>query len=323
MIDVPRDFIESLINVKNPLDMIWRYIIDKIWVPKNSISMYYNKNEKAVGDFERFVRDIYFEVYDELLMESSKRRPRLKEILSQDRYVVAVCDGMSLREANLLIDDLRRNGFYIEEYTYEISHLPSDTLVFTSDIFGISAPSALRTSSDWRDRSIYLEDITTDYPLPHVDKLLLFSRYPDKGFDTVSPRVGDSLERVYQDTSRSLLTYMKKIKPEKIVITSDHGYCTKHPGANWSVPRVEKEIYQETFGLSRFKKLSEIFGDMEAKIMEVAEKTDRIKILQEYAIINGRYVWPVRGDQRQIYHGGISFMENFVPFIVARWEGGR
>lgn len=79
---------------------------------------------------------------------------------------------------------------------------------------------------------------------------------------------------------------------------------------------MEKGIYQEVFGLGRFKKQSEIFGDMEYKVKEVEEKTGRLKTVNENVLINGRYIWPVRGDQKKIYHGGVSFMENFVPLLV-------
>ena len=110
---------------------------------------------------------------------------------------------------------------------------------------------------------------------------------------------------------------MHLVESEKIIIMSDHGYCAKHPNATWKVPIVEKEIYQEIFGLARFKKQSEIFGDMEFKVKEVEEKTGRLKTVNGYVLTNGIYIWPVKGDQKKIYHGGISFMEHFVPLVVA------
>lgn len=318
MIDISHEFIRSLAESEDALDVIWDFLVKEVWIPEAPISRYYNKNEKRTSDFERLIRDVYFEVYDEIIKRASERRQELRKVIDGGKIALAVCDGLSIREANLLISDLKNNGFLIEKYTYEISHLPSDTTTFTADILEIAAPSALRASEKWKNQSIYLEDLTTDHPIPYGDNILLFSRYPDKAFDSVSAKIGESLEQIYKETAGLLLDYLKKIEPEKVVITSDHGYCTKQPGANWEVPRGEKEIYQEVFGLSRFKRVSEIFGDMEEKVKEVEEKTNRIKILDEYAIINGRYIWPVPGDQKRIYHGGISFMENFVPFIVAK-----
>ena len=317
MVNVPHTFISSLIESEMPLDVIWEYLQNKIWEPETNIVSYFNKNEKKASDFERFIRDVYFEVYDEIVNEAMKGRPKLKEMMEQDAYTLAICDGMSIREANLLVNELENNGFIIDEYTYEISHLPSETLSFTQDVLGVSAPSALRTSSAWRERCIYIEDLTTDYPIPSSDRVLLFSRFPDREFDNVSSKIGDSLKEIYGKTSDVLIKYLKMMESEKIIITSDHGYCTKHPNATWKVPTVEKEIYQEVFGLARFKKRSEIFGDMESKVKEVEEKTGRLKTVNGYVLTNGRYIWPVKGDQKKIYHGGISFMENFVPLIVA------
>ena len=316
MIDVPHTFVTTLVESERPLDVIWEYLYSKIWALEDNLVSYYNKNEKKASDFERFIRDVYFEVYDEIVDEAARGRPKLKEMLEQDAYTLAICDGMSIREANLLVNELKNNGFTIDEYTYEISHLPSETLTFTQDVLNVSAPSTLRTSSAWRDRSIYIEDLTADYPVPSDDKVLIFSRFPDKEFDKVSSKIGNSLEKIYSKTSNVLLKYLRMIDSKKIIITSDHGYCTKHPGLNWKVPDMEKEVYQEVFGLARFKLQSEIFGDMAYKVKEVEKKTGRLKIVNENVLINGRYIWPVRGDQKRIYHGGISFMENFVPLIV-------
>lgn len=212
-------------------------------------------------------------MYDEIANEAMKGRPKLKEMMEQDAYTLVICDGMSIREANLLVNELENNGFIIDEYTYEISHLPSETLSFTRDVLGVSAPSALRTSSAWRDRYIYIEDLTTDYSIPSSDRVLLFSRFPDREFDNISSKIGDSLEDIYGKTSDVLIKYLKLME-------------------------------------------SEIFGDMESKVQEVEEKTGRLKTVNELVLTSGRYTWSVKGDKKKIYHGGISFMENFVPLVV-------
>lgn len=321
MIEVPQSFIKSLIDSDIPLDIIWNYLCKDIWVPEQNLTTYFNKNEKKASDFERFIRDIYFEAYDQIVKESAKGRPILKKVMKENSYTLVVSDGLSIREANLLVGELKRNGFVVDKYSYEISHLPSDTLRFTPDVLGVSAPSALRTSSTWKDRLIFLEDLSADYPVPSDDRVLIFSRYPDKEFDYVSPKIGESLADIYSKASTSLLKYLRALKSKKVIITSDHGYCTKHPGVNWKVPDIEKEIYQEVFGLARFKRQSDIFGDMEQKVIEVAEKTNRLRFVNGNVIVNGRYIWPVAGDQKRIFHGGISFMENFVPLIIVHKEG--
>lgn len=56
---------------------------------------------------------------------------------------------------------------------------------------------------------------------------------------------------------------------------------------------------------------------MEFKVKEVEERTCRLKTVNGYVLTNGIYIWPVKGDQKKIYHRGISFMENFVPLVVA------
>ncbi len=317
MIEVPHSFIRDLVEEERALDVIWNYLKTEVWAHTGTMEEYYLKNEKKASEFERFVREIFLEAYDEIAGESLKGRPRLKELMGGEEYTLIISDGFSLREANLLVESLEEHGFQIEEFTYEISHLPSETLTFTKDVLDISAPSALRTSSEWKDRSIYVENENKDYPIPNHERTLIFSRFPDAEFDKISGNIERSLSEAYKKSSEIILRYAKAATSGKIIITSDHGYCTKHPGVNWKVPDVEKEIYQEVFGLSRFKKEREIFGDMESKVKEVEKRTGRLKTVNGTVLVNGRYIWPVRGDKSRIYHGGISFMENFVPLIIA------
>lgn len=316
MIEVSHRFIKEL-SEGNSLDVIWDYLKSEIWTPIDPIEEYYRKNEKKASEFERYVREVFFEVYDEIVKESLKGRPRLKKLMGEEEYTLIISDGFSLREANLLLKTLEESGFRVKEFTYEISYLPSETLTFTRNVLGIPAPSAVRTSSEWKDRAVYVEDEDKDYPIPNHERTLIFSRFPDVVFDKISGNIEGSLSEAYKKSSEIILKYAESTDSGNVIITSDHGYCTKHPGVNWKVPDVEKEIYQEVFGLSRFRKKSEMFGDMKSKVEEVEKKTGRLKTVGEIVLVNGRYIWPVRGDKSKIYHGGISFMENFVPLIVA------
>ena len=83
MVNVPHTFISSLIESESPLDVIWEYLQKKIWEPETDIVSYFNKNEKKASDFERFIRDVYFEVYDEIVNEAMKGRPKLKEMMEE------------------------------------------------------------------------------------------------------------------------------------------------------------------------------------------------------------------------------------------------
>lgn len=315
MIEISNQFINQLINEDNPLDYVWEYLIKEIWTFDRDISTYYNRGEKKVGSFERFFKDVYFEIYDLIAEKSLERREKLKGILKRGKYCLLIADGISIREANLLLRKLEEEGYHIKDYIYEISHLPSDSIVFSKDLFNISAPSTLRTSGEWRGRSIYIEDEKTNYPMPYSDQVLIYSIFPDADFDNVTPRIGNSLERIYLKASNIILKQIENANHNQIIITSDHGYCTKYPGSNWPIPQSEKEIFQEVFGSARFKKESNIFSDTEDKINEIVEKTDRLKRFNGNIIVNGRYIWPVPGSKKQIYHGGLSFMENFVPII--------
>ena len=315
MIALSNEFVEDLICEDNPLDRIWEYLVEDVWVHDKSVSAYYNQGEKKTGSFERFFKDAYFEIYDLMAKESLEKRKKLRGILKRSEYCLIVADGLSIREANLLLRKLEENGYNIKKYTYEISNLPSDTIAFSRDFLNISAPSALRTSGEWRGKSIYIEGDKTNYPVPYSDKVLIYSIFPDADFDNVTAKIGDSLEMIYLKASNIILKQIENTNHDQIIITSDHGYCTKHPGCNWSIPVSEKEIFQEVFGSARFKEKNKIFGDMEEKIEEILDKTDRLKKVGDNVIVNGRYIWPVPGSKKQIYHGGISFMENFVPLI--------
>ncbi|MBA7530804.1 hypothetical protein ES705_23015 [subsurface metagenome] len=140
MIELSNEFVEDLICEDNPLDCIWEYLVEDVWVHDKSVSAYYNQGEKKTGSFERFFKDAYFEIYDLIAKESLGKRKKLREILERSEYCLIVADGLSIREANLLLRKLEENGYNIKSYTYEISNLPSDTIAFSRDILNISAP---------------------------------------------------------------------------------------------------------------------------------------------------------------------------------------
>jgi hypothetical protein len=63
---------------------------------------------------------MFFEIYDYL-------QKRIEEEPFRFTTPLIIMDGMSIREANLLVKDLEEKGYDIVEYGYTLSALPSTT----------------------------------------------------------------------------------------------------------------------------------------------------------------------------------------------------
>ena len=102
---------------------------------------------------------------------TKENRNLIRNILNKSRYFLIIADGFSLREANLFLKSAESKGYGIENYTYEISHLPSETIIFTKDVLEVSAPSQLKVGTH-PYAFIYLDNENADYPIPYADRIV-------------------------------------------------------------------------------------------------------------------------------------------------------
>ena len=136
--------IEKLL-VGNPIDAIFESLT-KIWDTNTSKNYYYTKGEKLSSKFEQQMYKIFPEVYD-VIIHNSARNSKIQDVLNKDRFCLIIMDGMSLRESNFIINDLKRFGEV--EYSYAYSAIPSETEFFTRKNFGALSPSHIKTNGKY------------------------------------------------------------------------------------------------------------------------------------------------------------------------------
>lgn len=276
----------------NPVDAIFESL-NKIW--RSSISdEYYPKGEELASKFEEQIFQLYPEIYS-VILHNSEINTVIKDTLSLDSYCLIIMDGMSLREANLIIDDLKRFGEVGYSYTY--SAIPSETEFFTERNFNATSPSQIKSSEHGYfhlQRDDEIEDIPID-----TEKLVIWSTYPDQMFsDFKSGFETKDLERVGMKTESIILKLLEHLSDcRKIIITSDHGY------------------FVDTFS---WKGLSD-FPAGERYSPTVPESLKKYcKYAGDYWILVGRYNTVKRGKYVHVRHGGLSFLESIIPLIEIR-----
>jgi len=294
-------FIAELIKSKDPVFTIGRKLLE-IWLSianrKDRIEDYYYEGEEKAKDFEEFILKDFWEFYD-LLAKACLNRKSVFQMYKNE--VIVVMDGMSLRESILLHRKLESEGYKVK-HSLNLSALPSDTEVFRektgkpiSEFLNINNPENIRLSGDEK---------------------LIWSYFPDVMLDKikVGQTVISSLKEMYKTTEKIILEILRKVKTEKLVITSDHGYLRTEAGFVFPVHDIAKKKLQKAFGGKRFIRMDE------TEIDEDLERKGYIKGFNGYYVVKSRYSWPVPGKYSIYIHGGLSLMECFVPVLeVEKW----
>jgi len=293
---VEADFIMKLIESNNPVLLVGEKLL-KIWQnideKESEIGDYYYKGEEEVKDFEEFILKSYWEFYD-ILAKSCLREDDVFQLYPDETIVIM--DGMSLRESALLYNLLKMEGFNVN-HRFNFSSLPSDTEFFRNKIkipmgnfAQINNPKSVRLAGDEK---------------------YIWSYFPDVMLDKIKTghTVISSLEEMYKMSERIVLKILKKIKTNKVVITSDHGYVRTEAGFVFSVPDKAKKKLQQIFGSKRYVKMDNI---------NVEDLINRgyIKEFNGYYVAKSRYSWPVPGKYSTYIHGGLSLMECITPVLV-------
>lgn len=292
---VETNFVMELIESTSPVIIVGNKLL-KLWLDmaekENGIGDYYYKGEEKVRDFEEFILKSYWEFYDLLAKACLKEKDVFQ--LYPDAVIV-VMDGLSLRESAQLYNFLKGKGYNVT-HKFNFSSVPSDTEFFrekinisTSDFFQINNPKSIRLAGDEK---------------------YVWSHFPDVMLDKIKTghTVISSLGEMYNIVEKIVLEILEKIRAEKIVITSDHGYIRTEAGFVFSVPDKAKRKFQQIFGSKRFVKVDNID-------VEDLESSGYIKEFNGYYLAKSRYLWPVPGKYSVYIHGGLSLMECFVPVL--------
>ena len=54
------------------------------------------------------------------------------------------------------------------------------------------------------------------------------------------------------------------------------------------------------------------------KILKKLSKDGYVTEIEDYVLVKGRWFWSAKGRFSPIFHGGVSFMECFIPVIKLR-----
>jgi len=292
---VERHFIVELIESDNPVEVIGNKLLE-LWLSvaekENNIENYYYKGEEKVKDFEEFILKSYWEFYD-LLAEACLEEKNVFQLYPDT--AILIMDGMSIRESVLLYN-LLKNKVYNIKHKFNYSALPSDTEFFREKI--------KKSINDFAQINNH-----TNIRLTGKEKFI-WSFFPDVMLDKIQigRTVISSLEEMYDKTKNIVLEILEKIRVERIVITSDHGYIMAAAGLVFSVPDMVKKKLQEIFGGKRYVEINDV--NVEDLINE-----GYVKKFNGYYLAKSRYLWPVRGKYSIYIHGGLSLMECYTPVL--------
>jgi len=287
----------------NPVNAVFESLIE-IWkfLLVESISDYYIKGEEFTSKFEKQIFTTFPEVYG-VMVKSVERNTTISDILSEDCFCLVIMDGMSLREAPFIINELGNE--YELKFNYSYSAIPSETRFFTLKNFGMSSPSEItRKELPYRFVHLIREEQVEEIGL-ESDRLLIWSTHPDQlfsqfkaGFET------QDLAQVAKKTKSIIVQLLKHLKIfGTIIITSDHGYF------------VDTYSWEGLRDFPSGERYSEVLPEHLKKYC---------RFVNDHWILIGRYNTIKRGKYAHIRHGGLSFLECLVPLIeIRRKQGGK
>lgn len=291
--------LHALVKEEDPIDVVWEALWE-IWNPpaETPESHYGDRKEIYTVDLESTLKEIYWELYTEKLPwkcvnESSIDVP--------DSGAFLLMDAMSVREASLLVPELKEQGYEVN-VDYSFATVPSETTPY-KDRVGYDELKKKYESTTVKERN----------PSISGDERLIWSRYPDSFLENIQEGKTEifSIEEAYEDTVDILLSLLEQLDHEKILIGSDHGYVREESGFNFPIGEPQKSEMKSTFGSDRFVSLEE--SDPEDLIDE------RMVVEADgYYMILGRYTTPSRGKYGLYQHGGMSITECLTPRLEVK-----
>jgi len=284
------EYIKRLVECDNPVEEVWRIMVE-LWDARAPNHEEYFKQEDVVSEFERELYATFFEIYDYLLEEIEKSRFEIEP-------PIIVMDGMSFREANLLVKDLKEKGINVAEYSYRLSALPSTTERFRekAGVKFVEVKSGKIPS-----------ELSFDVPI--------WVSYPDEILHHAAPI--HPPHEAYEITRQLLLKILRNAKRGEITIISDHGYILID--GVWPLAKDDRKFLKErVFGSSRYVKVAELEQSVLEKLRSLPKDLQYVAVGGDYCCVRGRYFWPIEGYGKVVVHGGLSLMECIVPYIKVK-----
>ena len=281
------DCIKRLVECDDPIKEVWEILVE-LWRP--NVTEYF-KQEDIASEFEWQLNRIFFEVYDYL-------QKQIEDATFRFDTPLIIMDGMSIREANLLVKDLKERGYGIVEYGYTLSALPSTTERFRE-----------------KAKVEYIEIMSGKIP-PDLDfEKPVWVSYPDEILHHAASIL--PLPKVYEETKKVLFKILEMTGKNEVTIISDHGYIMID--AVWPLAESDRKFLKEkVFGSNRYVKVADMGQKVIEKLNSLPRDFQYATISDGYCCIRGRYFWPISGYGKLVSHGGLSLMECLVPKIRVR-----
>jgi len=277
----------------------------------------FGQREDALAELEFVVLQTSGAAYQALAEGIAARAP-LSGDLAAGR-LVAIFDGLSVREGCFLEERLRRAGQQVE-MGYTFSHLPAETSGFCQRHLGVSSASALAGRAYRGLPAAYAADESrVAEQVPRGAGGLLWIGIPDplmeggkKGAKTVLPPL-----EAWQRTWQAMAAVLEGAGGREIWVTGDHGYIYRGPHYSdrfWSL------------GLAATgQRLRDLFGGGRYRA-GLALDEEQAAALRDYVwcvpgggcAVKGHWLWPMPGQSGATVHEGLSLVECLVPMLQIR-----
>jgi len=284
------EYFVRLVEADDPVLEVWDILVG-LWDTSLGLESYF-RLEDAVSKFERDLNSVFFEFYDYLYR-------RIRGVTLRFSLPLIVVDGMSVREGNLLVRDLEKEGYEVLEYGCSFSALPSNTMSF-------------REAMDVKFTEIRSGKVPSelDFGLP------VWISYPDEILHHAARILPP--EKAYGMTRECIFKVLGMVgRGEVVTLVSDHGYIMVD--YVWSLASGDRRFLKEkVFGSQRFVRVDEVDDSALRKLRSLPRDRSYVFVDDNYCYVKGRYFWPIRGYGRVVAHGGLSLMECMVPKIRVR-----
>jgi hypothetical protein len=278
------DYIKILVECDDPIKEVWKILLE-LW---RTDAPEYFRHEDIASEFEWKLNRIFFEMYDYLKKEIDDATFRYTTPL-------IITDGMSIREANLLVKDLKEKGYNIVEYSYTLSALPSTTEIFRK-----------------KTKVEYTEIISGKVPPDLSFEKPIWVSYPDEILHHAARILPPP--KAYEETKKVLFKILELAEESEVTIISDHGYIMVD--AVWPLADSDRKFLKEkVFGYNRYVKVAQVDQKAIERLKNLPRDFQYATISNEYYCIRGRYFWPIGGYGKLVLHGGLSLMECLLPKI--------
>jgi hypothetical protein len=281
------DHIKRLVECDDPIKEVWKILVES-W--RTDASDYF-KQEDIVSEFEWQLNHIFFEIYDYL-------QKRIEEEPFRFATPLIIMDGMSIREANLLVKDLKEKGYDVVEYGYTLSALPSTTERFRE-----------------KAKVEYTEITSGKIPSDLDFEKPIWVSYPDEILHHAARIMPPP--KAYEEAQKVLFKILELAGKSEITIISDHGYIMVN--AVWPLGESDRKFLKEkVFGSNRYVKTEQLDQKAIDRLKSFPRDSQYVIMTNKYCCVRGRYFWPISGYGRLVSHGGLSLMECLVPKIRVR-----